>query len=171
MLVAANEDRVKKLDKLIKKEAFYEELAIQKAWYEKAHDKEKEQRIELEKLVEAYKKDLEEQLRLKEEARMKENETIAVTELTSNYDDVSDKLSVVRESLANLEKENNMMQIGMIEHMESFNESNPAFGGVSPRFDVNRQNNDEFFEVVSVSDSVNFDRMSNVFIKNNNSIS
>ena len=48
------------MDKLIKKEAFYEELAIQKAWYEKAHDKEKEQRIELEKLVEAYKKDLEE---------------------------------------------------------------------------------------------------------------
>ena len=103
MLVAANEDRVKKLDKLIKKEAFYEELALQKAWYEKAHEKEKDQRIELEKLVEAYKKDLEEQLRLKEEARMKENEAIAVTELTSQYDDVSDKLSVVRESLANLE--------------------------------------------------------------------
>jgi hypothetical protein len=30
------------LDKLIKKEAFYEELALQKAWYEKAHDKEKD---------------------------------------------------------------------------------------------------------------------------------
>ena len=106
-------------------------------------------------------------MRLNEEARMKENENIAVTELTSQYEDVSDKLSVVRESLANLERDNNMINVGIIEHMESFNESNPAFGGVSPRFDVNRQNNEEFFEVVSVSDSVNFDRMSNVFIKNN----
>ena len=99
---------------------------------------------------------------------MKENENIAITELTSQCDDVSDKLSVVRESLANLEKENNMMHMGMYEHMESFGDNNPAFGGVSPRYgDVNRQNNDEYFEVVSVSDSVNFDRMSNVFVKNN----
>ena len=87
MLVAANEDRVKKLDKLIKKEAFYEELAIQKAWLEKAHDKEKDQRIELEKLVEAYKKDLEEQLRLKED---KNRHNISRTKPTSEL--VSPKL-------------------------------------------------------------------------------
>ena len=78
-----------------------------------AHQEELEKRIELEKLVEAYKKDLEEQLRLREEARISENEALAA-EMQSQYDDVSDKLSVVRDSLAFISKNNDMREVGFL---------------------------------------------------------
>ena len=102
-----------------------------------AHQEELEKRIELEKLVEAYKKDLEEQLRLREEARISENEALAA-EMQSQYDDVSDRLSVVRDSLAFISKNNDMREVGFLEHMNTYKDSEPGYGGVSPRFDVMR---------------------------------
>ena len=66
-----------------------------------------------------------------------ENEAL-VAEMQSQYDDVSDKLSVVRDSLAFISKNNDMREIGFLEHMNTIKDSEPGNGGVSPRFDIMR---------------------------------
>ena len=58
--------------------------------------------------------------------------------MQSQYDDVSDKLSVVRDSLAFISKNNDMREIGFLEHMNTIKDSEPGNGGVSPRFDIMR---------------------------------
>ena len=83
--------------------------------------------------------------------------------MQSQYDDVSDKLSQVRESLQFISKNNDMREMGFLEHMNTIKDSEgPGMGGVSPRFDTQRDN-DEYLEIVSVADSINFDRQSGVF--------
>ena len=53
--------------------------------------------------------------------------------------------------------------MGFLEHMNTIKVSEgPGMGGVSPRFDTQRDN-DEYLEIVSVADSINFDRQSGVF--------
>ena len=74
---------------------------------------------------------------MREEARISENEAL-VAEMQSQYDDVSDKLSVVRDSLAFISKNNDMREIGFLEHMNTIKDSEPGNGGVSPRFDIMR---------------------------------
>ena len=76
---------------------------------------------------------------------------------------MSDKLSQVRESLHFISKNNDMREVGFLEHMNTIKDSEgPGFGGVSPRFDMPRDN-DEYLEIVSVADSINFDRQSGMF--------
>ena len=77
---------------------------------------------------------------------------------------MSDRLSVVRDSLAFLSKNNDMREVGFLEHMNTIKDSEPGIGGTSPRFDMARDN-DEFVEIVSVADSINFDRTSNTFMR------
>ena len=74
---------------------------------------------------------------MREEARISENEAL-VAEMQSQYDDVSDKLSVVRDSLAFISKNHDMREIGFLEHMNTIKDSEPGNGGVSPRFDIMR---------------------------------
>ena len=77
LLVAANQERVKKLDKLILREESYRDLEFELRHAKKAYDEEHNKRKELEKLVEAYKKDLERQVALAEELKLRESEAMA----------------------------------------------------------------------------------------------
>ena len=70
----------------------------------------------------------------------------------------------MRDSLAFLSKNNDMREVGFLEHMNTIKDSEPGIGGTSPRFDMARDN-DEFVEIVSVADSINFDRLSNTFVR------
>ena len=77
LLVAANQERVKKLDKLILREEQYRDTERDLRQCRKMYDEEHNKRKELEKLVEAYKKDLEKQMAEAEERKLQENEAMA----------------------------------------------------------------------------------------------
>ena len=60
--MAANEERVKKLDKLIQREEYYSDLQLKLRKLEIMFDEKQKRVIELEKLVAAYEKDLEDRM-------------------------------------------------------------------------------------------------------------